>query len=313
MEIKNCYSIRYVANQTGLKPHIIRTWERRYAAVNPRRTETNRRIYSAQDIMRLHLLKKAVRDGHTISHVASLKTGELSELSHHRELEDTELNTAEDRGSDQTDTNKLVREALDSVKKLDSVALEKTLEDASIRLPRPKVLKSVIQPLFDEIGRLWAKGELKVINEHMASIVVRSFLWDLLRSVAVNESARKIVVAAPVGQWHESGALVVALTASESGWRAMYFGPNLPAEEIAAAVVQTGSEALALSVCHHSDEIRLVAELNRIKRFVGRQVRMYVGGNEIIRLKNMIAPTGAICIADMEQFRRELESQRTAP
>ena len=313
MENKNCYSIRYVANQTGLKPHIIRTWERRYAAVNPRRTETNRRVYSARDIMRLHLLKKAVRDGHTISHIASLRTRELSELSRRSEIVETGLDPAGDRRIHQTDTYPFVKEALDSVKKLDYAALEKTLEKASVNLPRPKVLNSVIQPLFKEIGRLWAKGELKVINEHMASIVVRSFLWDLLRAVAVDESSRKIVVAAPVGQWHESGALVVALTASESGWRALYFGPNLPAEEIAAAVVQTGSEALALSICHHSEETRLIAELNRITRFVGRQARVYVGGNEIIRLRELIEPTGAICIADMDQFRKELESQRTAP
>ena len=58
------FSIRYVSIQTGLKPHILRTWEKRYSAVVPRRTETNRRIYNSVDIYRLKLIKRAVESGH---------------------------------------------------------------------------------------------------------------------------------------------------------------------------------------------------------------------------------------------------------
>ena len=40
------HSIQSVARRTGLTPHVIRIWEKRYAAVQPSRTETNRRLYS---------------------------------------------------------------------------------------------------------------------------------------------------------------------------------------------------------------------------------------------------------------------------
>lgn len=308
MDAKNCYSIRYVANQTGLKPYIIRTWERRYAAVTPRRTETNRRIYCAADIIRLQLLRQAVNEGHTISHIAPLNTEELTRLSRRPKLKIAGKQVTGDSRSDQNDTGEIVKTALAHVLNLDPAALEKTLEGAAVILPRQRLLQSVIQPLFNEIGFMWATGKIKVINEHMASIVARSFLWDMLRSAAVAEQAPRIVVAAPAGQWHEAGALVVALTATESGWQAMYFGPNLPAEEIAAAVQKTNSRALALSICHRIDETRLALELKRIKRYVGRQVQVYVGGHEIDKLKNLIETTGAKCIDDMEHFRSELET-----
>ena len=46
MAKKNFYTIRYVSQRTGLTPHVIRAWEKRYAAVVPNRSAKNRRLYS---------------------------------------------------------------------------------------------------------------------------------------------------------------------------------------------------------------------------------------------------------------------------
>ena len=50
MKPKSLFPIRYVSRQTGLTPHVIRAWENRYGAVTPKRTDTNRRVYSNADI-----------------------------------------------------------------------------------------------------------------------------------------------------------------------------------------------------------------------------------------------------------------------
>ena len=39
-------AIKVVARRTGLSAHVIRIWEKRYGAVEPERTVTNRRLYS---------------------------------------------------------------------------------------------------------------------------------------------------------------------------------------------------------------------------------------------------------------------------
>ena len=43
-------AIKVVARRTGLTAHVIRIWEKRYAAVEPERTGTNRRLYSEAQI-----------------------------------------------------------------------------------------------------------------------------------------------------------------------------------------------------------------------------------------------------------------------
>jgi DNA-binding transcriptional MerR regulator len=60
------HSIKTVARQTGLGPHVIRAWEKRYQTVRPTRSEGKQRLYSAADIERLSLLRRATEAGYSI-------------------------------------------------------------------------------------------------------------------------------------------------------------------------------------------------------------------------------------------------------
>ncbi|MBT8386872.1 MAG: MerR family transcriptional regulator, partial [Ignavibacteria bacterium] len=64
------YPIKVVSQMTGLSAFVIRAWEKRYDAVTPARTETNRRLYSEDDIEKLRLLNEAVNKGHNIGGIA---------------------------------------------------------------------------------------------------------------------------------------------------------------------------------------------------------------------------------------------------
>ena len=74
------HPIRVVARRTGLTPHVIRAWEKRYGAVTPHRTETNRRLYSQEDVERLTLLRRSTLLGRSIGQIAKMSTEELRRL-----------------------------------------------------------------------------------------------------------------------------------------------------------------------------------------------------------------------------------------
>ena len=71
---------------TGLSPHLIRIWEKRYGAVAPKRTATNRRLYSDAEIERLNLLRLATAAGHSIGNIAKLPLRRLKSLVAKAEL-----------------------------------------------------------------------------------------------------------------------------------------------------------------------------------------------------------------------------------
>lgn len=66
-----------VTERTGLNAPSIRMWEKRYGAVVPERTETNRRLYRSEDVERLSLMKKLTDRGHAISRIANLGLDQL--------------------------------------------------------------------------------------------------------------------------------------------------------------------------------------------------------------------------------------------
>jgi len=56
---KSSHPIGAVVRRTGLKPELIRAWERRHHAIVPRRTAGRHRLYSDADVERLRLLRDA--------------------------------------------------------------------------------------------------------------------------------------------------------------------------------------------------------------------------------------------------------------
>lgn len=76
-EQQSHFGIGAVVARTGLTAPGIRMWEKRYGAVEPERTDSNRRLYRAEDVERLMLLKKLTDRGHAISTIANLGLAEL--------------------------------------------------------------------------------------------------------------------------------------------------------------------------------------------------------------------------------------------
>ena len=313
MNAKSTYTIKYVASKTGLKPYLIRSWEARYQAICPQRSDSNRRCFTDNDVKRLRLLKKAVDEGHPISAVAKMSSDELSRLLE-RGMALVNSDAAVVTGiassglSDGAMAAQFVERALFHTIRLNPAALEHVLNDAAVDMPRQSFLQTVVLPLFGKIGELWRLGKLKTINEHMASVVVRTILWDMLRSVNLSEAAPRIVVATPVGHWHELGALASALAASESGWRVYYFGPNLPAEEIAYAAKRFSVKALALSLCHLLNDHRLSGELKKLRRLVGSELPIFIGGPGTEPVRQTIVQINAVSGIDLSGFREKLEA-----
>ncbi len=306
MKSQSLFPIRYVARQTGLSQHLIRVWERRYEVVVPERTETNRRLYSEADIKRLQLLKTAVDRGHTISHVAPLASEELMRL----------INTGSgplpevprDKGPSALDATYFCELSLASIVDLDAAGLEAVLSQAAVHLTRLELIQGLVVPLCKKMGDLWKQGDLKIVHEHLATPVIRAFLWGMLRSNESAELSPKIAIATPLGQRHELGALTIALIACESGWQPLYFGPSLPAEEIAAAVTYSESKAVALSITTLADHRRLKTELVKVRDYLSADISVFIGGQNAARFADLCGSVDIVLLTDIDTFRQALET-----
>lgn len=315
------HSIGVVSRRTGLKPDLIRAWERRYRAVEPARTEGRHRLYSDADVERLLLLRDAVAAGRNIGTLTGRTDEELARLI----ADDRAAAAAAPRsgpgprpragGGDGSGGNveDILEACLDAVHRLDAEELALRLERGGVVLSRSSLLLEVVVPLMWRIGDLWHQGALRPIHEHLASATVRSFVGGLRTAPASRRDAPRLVVTTPTGQLHELGALLAATCAAEEGWDVTYLGADLPAEEIAAAAERSGARAVALSITYPPDDPALGREIESLGRLLPVGCRLLVGGAAAAAYEGPLRAIGVRPVDDVPSLRRELARLRSSP
>lgn len=313
---KTAHPIKIVAKRTGLSPHVIRAWERRYNAVTPVRSGTNRRLYCEEDIARLALLARLTRAGHSIGHIASLPKEELERLA------------AEDEGSLAgppaaeripaptdivgTEAGELADECFAALRGLEELRLRAVLDRAQIVLSLPQLLEQFLGRVLEQAGEFWREGTIRVSHEHLLSSCVRSFLGRLLDARRPRDGAPCILLTTPAGQLHELGSMMAAVAAAEEGWRAVYLGPNLPATEIAMVGERLQARAVGLSIVYPSDDPLLEQELAMLRRALSDEVSIYAGGRCVDAYTAVLNRVGAKRFPALSAFRHELALRRFA-
>ncbi len=299
MNDEKLHPIGYAARATGLSPHVIRIWEKRYGAVTPGRSHKNRRLYSAADIARLSLLKKATTLGYGISRAARLEPTVLSEIGQE---------AVGDIGGKRWDTPypegpaPHVEASWQAIEQLDAPGLTAALDRAEASLGRSALAIQVISPICGRIGKGWTAGSLRIAQEHMASAIIEGVLSRLLASAGADSHAPRMVVATPVGQWCRLGALMAAVLSADLGWRVLYLGANLPADEIAAAAVAERAEAVGLGIACRSGSLALERELVRLRKGVGGGAVLFAGGQGGATHRVALEAAGARWYASLEEL-----------
>jgi DNA-binding transcriptional MerR regulator/methylmalonyl-CoA mutase cobalamin-binding subunit len=312
------HPIRVVSRRTGLTPDVLRAWERRYGAVRPSRT-SGRRLYNDADVERLRLLRRAASAGRRIGQISSLSTPALKKLvSEDERAMESEPKAARTRleGSDKSgpreehDLGAVLDECIGAVNDLDAAGLEAALARAMVSLGRVALAEKVALRLMEEIGSMWQEGTLRVAHEHLASAVVRSFLGEMGNGGDRKAGGPLLVMATPLGQHHELGALAAVTTAASGGWQVTYLGPDLPADEIAAAAGMKNASAVALSIIYPADDPNLDRELRRLRRLLPAETAILVGGRAAEGYEETLQSIQAIRANDMQDLRARLAALR---
>jgi methanogenic corrinoid protein MtbC1/transposase-like protein len=308
------HPIQVVARRTGLSPDLLRAWERRYGVVTPGRSAGSHRLYSDADIERLNLIRQALAGGRRIHQVARLSPVDLRALLEEdrsaRGPSPVPFVAQKAGGATESAGPDDLAPFLAAIRSLDQTRLDALLSDAALRLPVPLLVENVLRPLLDQVGHEWTAGNLRISNEHLASAAIRSFLGGLRPAQPAPAGAPELIVATPAGQLHELGALTAALVAEADGWHVTYLGPNVPADDLAAAARQRAPRAIALSVTYPPDDPQLARELTRLRRALPQGVALVIGGSSAAAYERTLREIGAHLVEDPAALRRQLDALR---
>jgi len=275
--------IQIASQRSGVTAHVIRIWERRYQALVPNRTGTNRRMYSEEEVQRLRMLRELIERGHRIGCLAELPTEKLvllmqAERSAPETPQTPERVFAVDANPALEATGDYVKACLSAAKGFDGDRLRKLLQRARLQFGQRGTLRLVVAPLIAMTGEAWQEGHLRPGQEHLSTAIIRELLLTPMQGSQTATNAPELVVATPSGEVHELGALLVAASARDLGWHVTYLGCNLPAEEIANCACTRKARAVAISVVYPDHCPQVLLQLCELRKLLPDGISMIVGG-----------------------------------
>jgi len=290
------YSIKAVAQATGLSVETLRAWERRYRVVVPTRDASGRRVYDAEDVLRLRRLREATEHGHPIRRLATLSDAKLADI----------LNGAAGHRPSAT-PDAFATRILEAAERFSPEDCEQALTLAIAMLPPRQLFSDVLQPLLHEVGERWHRAEFHVSQERLVSSTVRRHLGLLLETYGRISRRQPIVFATLPGERHEIGLLMSAMVCASRGFRVHYLGPELPPAEIARFANQVDASIVALSIVLQ-DGIELVpGQLHTLASDLAPDGQIWFGGCASRELPRQELPANCIPVEGLAELERRLD------
>lgn len=232
-----------VERDTGLGKDTLRAWERRYGFPAPMRDPRGQRAYAAADVDRLRQVAALLRAGY--------RPGKVVPMNDVERLALLQGVTASSPPSHQPDTPQDLSfsSALETLARRDSFGLRRLLLQSLGRMGLAAFVTNLMAPLTTAVGQGWAKGELRVADEHLFTEVAHAVLRQALVTLPEPkpDTAIRVLLTTVPGEPHGLGLLMVeALCALEGAW-CVNLGPQTPLDDILAAAQWYRADVVGLS------------------------------------------------------------------
>lgn len=215
------YTIKDLERLSGIKAHTLRIWEQRYNLLSPKRTDTNIRYYTGDDLRKILNISVLNQKGIKISKIVELSESEINNRVIHftSDFSDQELQI-----------DGLVIAMID----LDEPRFEQILQACVLRLGFEETMLKVIYPFFKKVGVLWQTGSINAAQEHFITHLIRQKII-----VAIDALPYKIIpgfktylLFLPEGELHEMGLLFYSYLIKKAGHKMIYLGQTVPLKDL---------------------------------------------------------------------------------
>jgi DNA-binding transcriptional MerR regulator len=270
--MKKEFGINVISNACGVKPHTIRTWEKRYQVFTPERSKGGQRLYSENDLTKAKLIVALIEQGHTISNLARHPLQELRSLLVVKNGEDSES----DKMRTYVETKKLLQHLANF--NIDQVA--SVMQHLRLSLGVKEFIFKIVLPVIHEIEKLYLKGIYSVTQEHIISTIVRDQLGQInLANEGPNHD--RFALATPEGNLHELPIMIAEIICNANRFSTNYLGASHPAECLSEAVNALKCKTIVMGVISSAQwnyEKNIVPYLESMDKYLKNNVKVVLGG-----------------------------------
>ncbi len=219
------YSIKEIEHLSGVKAHTIRIWEQRYNVLEPKRTDTNIRYYTDEDLKLVLNIALLNKQGIRIGTIAKMKKNEIIKKVH-------SLNSLEAKYELQI--NELITTMID----LHEAKFEKVMLTNILQYGFEDTMLKIVYPFLEKIGIMWMTGNINPAQEHFISNLIRQKIIVAIDGQVHNEKLpnKRYVLFLPSGELHELSLLFLNYLLKIRNNKVTYLGASVPIKDLLSIV-----------------------------------------------------------------------------
>jgi len=211
------YSINDVEKLCGIKAHTIRIWEKRYAIIQPRRTDTNIRYYLDEDLQKILNISLLNRNGYKISKIAKMTDGDIKSIV--SELSDVTLESEDNLDA-----------LMHAMLELDEFKFNKILDHNIDSKGFEITMDEIVYPMMEKLSMMWIAGSIKGVHENfVANVIRRKTIVAIDQSSSeYDANATRCIVYLSENETHELSLLFLHFLLKDSGINVINLGAGIP-------------------------------------------------------------------------------------
>ncbi len=289
------FSISDIEALIGIKAHTVRAWEMRYNIVPPKRTATNIRYYSEDDLKKLLNVVALNENGYKISKIAKMSQTHIANLV-------KQLKTDWENDSIQ------MLHLSNSTIAYDEKQFSEVLTGCVAEMGLIKTMDVLLYPFMKKVGMLWQTGTIDPSHEHFASSLIRERIIVEIDKVEmpVKKDAKRFILFLPEAEMHETGLLFTRYLLKKCGHETLYLGQEIPYTDLKKVIASYKPDYAFITLT----SLNLGKDINKVigKVMDNLNVPLIVAGSLIsefdILVKDQLTPLKNVC--DMVEFLEDL-------
>ena len=270
--MENKFSINVMSTATGVMPHTIRTWEKRYQVFTPGRSEGGQRLYSETDLDKAKLIVALIDQGHTISSLAKYSLKNLRSLLGHNNSEDSE--------SEKVFTSVEIKKLLKHLGNFDIDLVASGMQHLRLSIGVKEFIFKIVLPVMHEIEKLALKGVYSISQEHIITTIVSDQLHQI-NLANEGPNCNRFALATPVGNLHDLPIMIAEIICHANRVPTNYLGASHPADCLGEAVNALKCKTIVMGVISSAEwdyEKDIVKYLQSIDKYLNNTVEIILGG-----------------------------------
>jgi DNA-binding transcriptional MerR regulator/methylmalonyl-CoA mutase cobalamin-binding subunit len=291
------FTIAAVERDVGLSKDVLRVWERRYGFPTPERDSNGERLYSAEQVARLRLIKRHMDQGHRPGRLLTTPVEELEAMASGA---DAGPSSAAGHADPELDA------LIEHIRTHDAAAYLQSTQQQLARQGLRRFVQDTVVPMAANIGFAWQEGRLQVFEEHLFTELTTRVLRHAIAGVPGGREPR-VLLTTPPNEPHAMGLLMVEAVLSLEGAQCISLGTQMPLPDIAQAAVAHRADVVALSFSSAFPVRQIPALLLQLRAAMPREIRLWVGGAAVRRLT---PPEGVTVFTTLDEAAAAIEDWR---